>query len=104
MQTHLASAGYRDRILDTLKAHRADLARLGVTTLALFGSVARNEAHENSDIDLLVELKSPLTFDCYMDVKLYLEDLLGTKVDLVTSKSLRPQIRAAVQREAICVT
>ncbi|MGI0486614.1 nucleotidyltransferase family protein [Pantanalinema rosaneae CENA516] len=104
MQTHLASTSDRDRILETLKAHRADLTQLGVTTLALFGSVARNEAHANSDIDLLVELKSPLTFDRYMDVKFYLEDLLGTKVDLVTWKSLKPQIRAAVQREAICVT
>jgi uncharacterized protein len=65
--------------------------------------VARDEARADSDVDLLVELEAPVTFDRYMDVKFYLEDLLAKPVDLVTALSLKPQLRAIVEREAIRV-
>lgn len=94
----------RDQVLVTLKEHEATLRKMGVRSLAIFGSVARDEARPDSDVDLLVDLEPPLTFDLYMDVKFYLEDHLGTKVDLVTRTGLRSQIRENVEREAIYVT
>lgn len=94
----------RDEILLILKQHQTTLKQLGVRSLALFGSVARDEATSASDVDILVELEPPITFDRYMDVKFYLEDHLGSNVDLVSLKALKPQIRALVEQEAIHVT
>ncbi|HLM71340.1 MAG TPA: nucleotidyltransferase family protein [Polyangiaceae bacterium] len=93
----------RDEVLAILQAHREDLRRLGVKSLSLFGSMARDEARPDSDIDLLVEFADPATFDAFMDLKFYLEDLLGRRIDLVTSKALKPRIRPSVEREAILV-
>ncbi|XGW00521.1 MAG: nucleotidyltransferase family protein [Leptolyngbya sp. BL-A-14] len=93
----------RDEILSILKQHQTTLKQLGVRSLALFGSVARDEATSASDVDILVELDPPITFDRYMDVKFYLEDHLGSNVDLVSWKALKPQIRAVVEQEAIHV-
>jgi uncharacterized protein len=94
----------RAAILGLLSQHRAILRTLGVASLAIFGSVARDEAGPDSDVDVLVELEAPVTFDRYMDVKFYLEDLLAKPVDLVTALSLKPQLRSIVEREAIHVT
>jgi predicted nucleotidyltransferase len=93
----------RDIVLALLEQHRETLRELGVCSLSLFGSIARDQAHLDSDIDILVDLEPPLTFDRYMDIKFYLEDHLGARVDLVSWRSLKPQIRDAVEREAIHV-
>ncbi|MDX2244250.1 MAG: nucleotidyltransferase family protein [Leptolyngbyaceae cyanobacterium bins.302] len=93
----------RDTVLSILKQHQATLKKLGVRSLAVFGSVARDEATSESDIDILVEFEPPVTFDRYMDVRFYLEDHLGGKVDLVSWKSLKSQIRDQVEQEAIYV-
>ncbi len=93
----------RDEILKTLGEHRAELQRLGAKSLAIFGSVARDQAREDSDVDILVEFNSPPTFGHYMDLKFYLEDLLGRKVDLVPRRTLKPRIRPTVEAEAIRV-
>lgn len=93
----------RDRILTLLKQHYPSLQTMGVRSLALFGSVARDEARADSDVDLLVELEPPLTFHQYMQIKFYLEDQLGTSVDLVSWNTLRPHLRDTVAREAIRV-
>lgn len=79
--------------------NRARLEALGVASLDLFGSVARGEAHQGSDVDLLVRFDGPTTFDRYMDVKLLLEDALGCRVDLVTERGLRDEVRPRVERE-----
>ncbi len=94
---------WSDRVFAILKQHQSALSNLGVKSLAILGSVARDEATFDSDVGLLVDLEPPLTFDRYMDVKLYLEDQLNKKVDLVTRSSLKPQIREIVEREAIRV-
>lgn len=60
----------RDEVLSQLSAHLPQLNQLGVVSLAVFGSVARDEAHLGSDVDILVKLQQPLTFDRYMDVEL----------------------------------
>lgn len=93
----------RDKTLALLRAHRADLARFHVKSLALFGSVARDEAGPESDLDLLLEFEGPGTFDLYMGLKLFLEDLLSCRVDLVMSKALKPRMRPYVEREAVRV-
>jgi predicted nucleotidyltransferase len=93
----------RDEVLSILRNHVNDLRKQGVITLSLFGSVARGEARMESDIDLLVELEPPFTFDRYIQAKFYLEDLLGCPVDLTMTGTLRPRIREKVEREAILV-
>ncbi len=95
----------KDEILEGLRAHREEsVARFAVKSLAVFGSVARGEARSNSDVDILVEFDGPATFDGYMELKFFLEDLLGCRVDLVTRKALKPRLRPYVGKEAIYVT
>jgi hypothetical protein len=93
----------RDEVLHILSEHRTELNHAGVQTLACFGSVARDEARLDSDIDLLVEFSSRSSFARYMDLKFLLEDLLGRRVDLVTPKAIRPQMRGGIEREMIRV-
>jgi predicted nucleotidyltransferase len=78
--------------------------RFSVKTLAIFGSIARGEASEKSDVDMLVVFDQKANFDLFMDLKFYLEEILGTQVDLVTDKALRPQIRQTIKQELINVT
>lgn len=75
-------------------------ARFGVRDLAVFGSVARGDASEASDLDVLVDFVGSATFDGYMGLKLFLEDSLGMKVDLVTRGSLKPRLKARIEAEA----
>ena len=77
--------------------------RFSVRRLSVFGSVVRGEASEGSDVDVLVVFDRKATFDLFMDLKFYLEELLGTGVDLVTDKALRPQIRRTIEQEMIDV-
>lgn len=93
----------REEILKRLAARRADLASFGVKSLALFGSVARGEVRPESDLDILVEFSDPATFDGYMELKFFLEELLGCSVDLVTQKALKPRLRPYVEQEALYV-
>jgi len=91
------------QIIERIRANRPRIAELGVSALWLFGSVARGDAPEASDIDLLVRFEGRATFDRYMDLKLFLEDLLGCRVDLVTEHALRKEVRAQVEREMLRV-
>ncbi|WP_354636156.1 nucleotidyltransferase family protein [Planktothricoides raciborskii] len=94
----------REEVLRILGQNQQVVKDFGVKSLAIFGSVARDEATPDSDVDILVEFDRPVTFDLYMDVKFYLEDRLGTRVDLVSGLMLKPLIRPQVQREAIYVS
>jgi uncharacterized protein len=89
----------RDAIIQLLTAHQADLVRFGVRSLALFGSVARDEAGSASDIDLLVEFEGPATFDRYVELSFYLEELLGCPIDLITQRSLKPSLRSSIEQD-----
>ncbi len=77
--------------------------RFSVRALAIFGSTARDEALDDSDVDVLVVFDRKAGFDLFMDLKFYLEELLGREVDLVTDKALRPQVRKAIEQELIHV-
>lgn len=94
----------RTQVLELLTdRHQQIAARFGVERLALFGSAARDELGVSSDVDVLVEFVGPATFRAYMDLKIYLEELLGRPVDLVTKKALRHELRSNVEKEMINV-
>ena len=93
----------KDDIIKLLQEHRQAWMPFGVKSMAVFGSVARGESQPESDIDILVDFEGQATFDRYMDLKFYLEDLLERKVDLVTPKALKPRMRPNVEEEAIYV-
>ena len=91
-------------MLKLLQTHKATLAqRFGVTGLALFGSFARDQAADDSDVDILVQFDGPATSDAYFGVQFYIEDLLGHPVDLVTDKALRAVLRPYIEREMVNV-
>lgn len=79
------------------------LGALGVKSLSVFGSVATGKARADSDLDFLVEFQGPSTFEGYMSLKELLEAELGVRIDLVTLRALRPQLRDQILREAIKV-
>lgn len=80
-----------NKILQTLEENSAHLRKLGVLQIGLFGSYRREKPSEDSDIDILVKLEKQ-TFDAYMDVKIYLEDLFGCSVDLVIEETIKPRL------------
>jgi uncharacterized protein len=92
----------RRAILDRLEAEAPALRRrYAVKSLAVFGSMARGDDHEGSDLDVLVTFEGPATFDNFMGLKLDLEELCGRRVDLLTPRSLSPEMRKEIDREAI---
>lgn len=91
-------------MLEILARSKPVLAeRYGVTSLALFGSVARDAARADSDVDVLVSFDGPATSQRYFGVQFFLAGLLGRPVDLVTDKGLRAELRPFVEREAVHV-
>ena len=94
----------RQHILSSLKKLKEEVAReYSVKTIGLFGSVARSEETDQSDIDLLVEFSKPVGFVTFMRLENFLSERLGERVDLVTSDSLKPVIRQDVLAEVIYV-
>jgi predicted nucleotidyltransferase len=85
----------RDEILAALALNRERIRAFGVRTLALFGSAARNETTDSSDLDFLVEFDAK-TFDNYMGLKEYLEALFGRPVDLVLKSAIKPRLREPI--------
>jgi hypothetical protein len=87
-----------------LRQHLPEVrTRFDVVRLRIFGSTARDEASESSDVDVLVAFDGPATCDRYFGLKFFLEDLLGTRVDLVSERALREELRPAILRESIHV-
>jgi hypothetical protein len=71
-----------------------------VRKIGLFGSVVRNQANQESDIDILVDFVEP-TFDHYMDLKFYLEKLFSCPIDLVMADTIKPRIKPFIEQEII---
>ena len=95
----------RDDVLKILADHRYELRQqFGVKSLALFGSVARDEATEASDVDLLVEFARPVGLFGLFALQDHLEQLLDGSVDVGTPDSLKPRIRAHVLAESMHVS
>jgi uncharacterized protein len=91
----------REEVMAILSHHRDELRGLGVKSLALFGSTARNEAGPDSDVDLLAEFERPFGLFQFVEVKEYLESILGCPVDLATADSLHPALRDRILGEAV---
>ena len=85
------------------KAQKELHEQYAVKSLALFGSIARNESRPDSDVDLLVEFSQPVGLFQFIGLKQYLESLLGRTVDLGTVASLKPYLKENVLREMIHV-
>lgn len=94
----------KDAALNILIKLKPILAQqFGVVRLALFGSTVRDEASDQSDVDILVTFDGLATSERYFGVLFLLEDYLGCAVDLVTDKALRQQLRPYIEQEAIDV-
>ena len=94
----------RQEVLAILQEHRETLQRLfSVKTMRLFGSVARDDAGIDSDIDLLVSFEETPTLFEFMRLRSHLEDLLQSKVDLITEAGLKDRARPSVERDAVHV-
>ena len=91
----------KTEILDALRSHGNDIKEFGVRSLSIFGSVARDEAAETSDVDLLVEFDRPVGLFAFCRLRLYLQEILGCQVDLVTPDALKEQLRERILKEAI---
>jgi len=94
----------RETVISTIRKGRAELTRLGVRSLSLFGSVARGEERPDSDVDILVEFEGRTTFDRFMDTKFYLEEILECKVDLVTPQAIKPRMKPYIMQDLVHVT
>ena len=77
--------------------------KYNVKRLGIFGSVARGDSKKDSDVDILVEFKSPVGFFDFIMLENYLTESLGRKVDLVTKEALKPLIRDDVLNDVIYV-
>jgi len=90
----------RHEVIDKLAAHRAEIQAMGIESLALFGSVARDEATDVSDVDLLVEFNRSVGIFHFARVRLRLSEILCCAVDLVTANALPEEMREDILREA----
>lgn len=95
--TNIKTCGH---LLQLLQRSARKIRKFGVRRIGLFGSWVRGDAIRQSDVDVLVEFSQP-TFDNYMDLKFFLEELFGQEVDLVLADSLKAQIKPKVLGEVI---
>lgn len=90
----------REHVIRKLADDHDRLKAMGVRSLALFGSVARDEARPDSDVDLLIEVEPPMGLMGLVRIQHHLEELLGARVDLVTREGLHPALRQRILAEA----
>jgi len=91
-------------ITDVLKKYEKDLnKRYGIKKIGVFGSYIRNEAKEESDLDILVEFEQDVDIGLlkFVEIENYLSDLLGVKVDLVEKSALKPRIGRHILKEVV---
>jgi predicted nucleotidyltransferase len=94
----------RTQVQQILSSHRDELQRMGVKSLALFGSVRRDEAGASSDVDLLVEFDRPIGYFHFFDVQEFLQKLLNVpRVDLVMKDAVIQELKEDIYAEALDV-
>jgi hypothetical protein len=94
----------KNQIVDFLRSHKEDMIRkYGVKKIGLFGSYARNEAKEDSDIDIVVEMDSHQILRNFFALEQYLKEHLQKNVDLGTESSIRPGAVKRIMKEVIYV-
>ncbi|MHC1630968.1 MAG: nucleotidyltransferase family protein [Methanotrichaceae archaeon] len=88
-------------VIETITEHKKEIKKkYGVRKIGVFGSHVRGEQTETSDVDLLVEFEKP-TFDNFMDLLFFLEDLFGKKVDLITNRGMSPYISPRIEKGVV---
>ncbi len=91
----------KEHLFTVVKDHKDEIYnRFNVESLFIFGSVARGSATPESDVDFLVRYKETPGFFAFLDFKEYLENILGRRIDLVTEKALKKQLREQIIQEA----
>ncbi len=90
----------RKEVLNKLQENQEAIHKYGVRRLGLFGSCARGECAETSDLDFVVEFDKK-SFDHYMELKTFLEELFACKVDLVLADTIKPRLRTTILKEAV---
>ncbi|MDP2792705.1 MAG: nucleotidyltransferase family protein [Sulfurisoma sp.] len=94
----------RATVMEMLKRNSEIIrTRFGARRLSLFGSAARDEMRDDSDVDILVEFDGSPTFDGYMGLLAYLEELMHAKVDLATEAMIKPRLRAYIEKDLVRV-
>jgi uncharacterized protein len=94
----------RADVVTLIAARRQEMVdRFGVRSLSLFGSMARDDARPDSDVDVLVEFDGPTTLDRHMGLLVFLEDLLGRRADVLTTKGLKPRLRPLINQDLVRV-
>jgi len=88
-------------VLEVLRAHHADIKAFGVSGMSLFGSVARDDARPESDVDILVEFERPVGYFTLAALRMYLEQILKRSVDLLTPGGLNDRIRERIRVEGV---
>ena len=92
----------KNEILKVIRENREKIKEFGVKRIGIFGSFARDEAGEESDIDIIVEFEEgKKNFDNFINLAFFLEELFGKKIDLLTSESISPYIKPYVEKEVI---
>ncbi len=93
----------RDDALIILRRSKAELVRRGVRRAALFGSTARNDATDRSDVDVMLELDPSFAFDVYSYVALknFIADQFPIRVDVANRADLRPYVKALAEKDAV---
>src|SRR5262245_8753248 len=89
-----------NKIKNILVSHQEQLSQPGGHHLAVFGSIARDDATQDSDIDILVDFDSKKGLFNFADLKFYLEEILGRHVDLMTRRALHPALKARILNES----
>ncbi|MBB6249759.1 nucleotidyltransferase family protein [Nitrospirillum iridis] len=95
----------RDHAIRLLKQHEPEFRRAGIGALFLFGSVARGEATDTSDVDVFFDLDQPQGFTLFSlaAVQERLQDILGAKVDIMTREAIHPRRRGRIEADAVRV-
>ena len=91
----------RSEAIRRIRAHLGELRALAVSSISIFGSVARDQATPDSDIDILVEFDGPIGYFHLFRVRQRLQEILGIRVDLATPASIRPELRDSILTEAV---
>ncbi|OWZ82713.1 nucleotidyltransferase family protein [Natranaerobius trueperi] len=87
----------KKKILITLQNNKDKLQKLGVRNIGLFGSFVKERQKDNSDLDFVVEFrKGQKNYDNYIELKFFLEELFDKEIDLVTSESIKPELKAEI--------
>jgi uncharacterized protein len=93
----------REAIFTALQEAEPELKSRGVRSLAVFGSVARGDFSQDSDLDILVVFDRPVGLFDFIRLKHFLEQLTRSRVDIVTPDALRPEMRKQILKEAVNV-